>query len=146
MKQAAITVQTLIKAPIEDVWKNWTEPEAVTHWNNASDEWYTSWFLNDLQPGGKFVSRVEVRDDNVGFDFEGHYDVIEPNKTIEYHTNEGRKVKITFESDGYVTMLIETFDVETEHAVELQRKGWQAVLDNFKKYTEEQVRKELLML
>ena len=131
-----LSVQAIINAPIDIVWKNWTEPETITRWNYASDDWHTPWAKNDLRVGGKFVSRMEAKDGSFGFDFEGIYDAVITNEHIEYHLGDGRKVKITFSEKAKETKVIEVFDAETTNPIELQRQGWQAILDNFKKYTE----------
>ena len=136
ISNTAITVQTTVNAPVEKVWKFWTEPGHIVHWNNASDDWHTPRVENDLKVGGKFSARMEAKDGSFGFDFGGEYtDVIEQ-KTIGYVLGDGRKVRIDFSPEGNATKVIETFDAENTHPVEVQRGGWQAILDNFKKYTE----------
>jgi uncharacterized protein YndB with AHSA1/START domain len=135
-EKTIISVQAKINAPIEKVWKNWTNPETIMLWNNASDEWFTPRAENDLRVGGKFLSRMESKDGRSGFDFEGVYDAVIVNEFIEYHTTDGRKVKITFLNKGKETRMFENFEAETTNSLELQRGGWQAILNNFKKYTE----------
>ena len=132
----AITVQTTVNAPIEKVWKFWTDPGHIIHWNNASDDWHTPRAENDLRVGGKFSARMEAKDGSFGFDFGGDYTNVVEHKTIEYTMGDGRKVKIDFFSEGNSTKVVETFDAENTHSVEMQRSGWQAILNNFKKYTE----------
>jgi len=132
----AITVQTTVNAPVEKVWKFWTEPGHIIHWNNASDDWHTPRAENDLRVGGKFSARMEAKDGSFGFDFGGDYTNVVEHKTIEYILGDGRKVKIDFSSEGNTTKVVETFDAENTHPIEVQRGGWQAILDNFKKYTE----------
>ena len=132
----AITVQTTVNAPIEKVWKFWTEPGHIIHWNNASDDWHTPRAENDLRVGGKFSARMEAKDGSFGFDFSGDYTNVVEHKTIEFKMGDGRKVKIDFSSEGNATKVVETFDAENTHSVEMQKSGWQAILDNFKKYTE----------
>jgi uncharacterized protein YndB with AHSA1/START domain len=136
-EKTVITVQASVKAPLEIVWKKWTTPEDIIHWNNASDEWHTPRAKNDLRPGGKFVSRMEAKDGSSGFDFEGIYDVVKVHEYIEYHLADERSVKITFKSNGRETEIVESFDPEQTNSYELQRAGWQSILNNFKKYTEE---------
>jgi uncharacterized protein YndB with AHSA1/START domain len=131
-----ITVEATVNVPIAKVWDYWTMPEHIKKWNNASDDWHTTHAENDLQVGGKFLSRMEAKDGSFGFDFEGIYDVIEKHKTIAYSLEDGRKVKTTFKSEGNTTNINTIFDAETENPVELQQGGWQAILNNFKKYTE----------
>ena len=132
----AITVEATVKSPIEKVWKFWTAPEHITKWNNASDDWHTPRAENDLRAGGKFLSRMEAKDGSFGFDFGGMYDEVITNKLIAYTMGDGRKAKITFESNGTETKVTETFEAESENPIEMQRGGWQAILNNFKKYTE----------
>ena len=98
-----ITVQTIVNAPIDKVWKNWNNPNDIVKWNNASDDWHTTKAENDLRIGGKFLSRMEAKDGSMGFDFEGVYDAIKTNEHIEYTISDGRKVKISFSSqDGKI--------------------------------------------
>jgi uncharacterized protein YndB with AHSA1/START domain len=134
--KSLITVQTIIDAPIEMVWKNWTSPAAIIKWNTASDDWHTTKAENDLRIGGKFLSRMEAKDGTEGFDFVGIYDNVKTNELIEYTLEDDRKVKITFTPENGKTKVIETFEAESENSLELQFGGWQAILDNFKKYTE----------
>lgn len=131
-----ITVETTVNAPEAKIWQYWTEPEHITKWNNASDDWHTPRAENDLKAGGRFNFRMEARDGSMGFDFQGTYDKVEPNKQIAYTIGDGRKVNITFEPEGKSTKIVETFEAETTHSVDMQRDGWQAILNNFKKYTE----------
>lgn len=135
-EKTKITVQTVINAPIGKVWKAWTNPEDIRRWNNASEDWHTTRVENDLKAGGKFLSRMEAKDGSDGFDFEGVYDVIIENERIEYTLGDERKVEITFTDRGDTTEIIETFEAESEYSHEMQQGGWQAILDNFRKYTE----------
>jgi uncharacterized protein YndB with AHSA1/START domain len=131
-----ITVENTVKAPIEKVWEFWTRPQHIEKWNNASDDWHTPHAENDLRVGGKFVSRMEAKDGSFGFDFGGVYDVVKENECIEYTLGDGRKVKTFFTPTGNETKVAETFETESTHPVEIQKNGWQAILDSFKKYTE----------
>lgn len=133
----AITVVTLIKAPIEKVWRSWTEPIHITRWNFASNDWWAPRATNDLTKGGKFSFRMEAKDGSFGFDLEGVYDRVEIQKRIDYTLSDGRKVMVEFVIDGSACKVVEEFEAETENSEELQRAGWQAILDNFKKYVEE---------
>lgn len=133
-----ITVENTITAPVETVWNLWTTPEHITRWNNASEDWHSPFAENDLRAGGKFLSRMEARDGSFGFDFTGVYDDVKTNELIAYTMEDGRKVHITFTGDGNETKVTETFEAEGENPVEMQRAGWQAILDNFKKYAEAQ--------
>ena len=132
-----ITVETTVQAPVEKVWKYWTEPTHITKWNSASDDWHTPYAENDLRVGGKFLSRMEAKDGSFGFDFGGIYDDVILHEVIAYTLGDGRKVKITFKGKENETEVIVTFDAETENPIELQQQGWQAILDNFKKYVEQ---------
>jgi len=131
-----ITVAATVNAPVEKVWKTWTSPEHITRWNNASDDWHTPRADNDLRVGGKFNTRMEAKDGSFGFDFWGVYDEIKPNELIAYTLGDDRKVIISFTSNGNTTDVTETFEAESTNPVEMQKGGWQAILDNFKKYTE----------
>ena len=134
--KTTITVSATVNAPIENVWKHWTTPESITQWNNASDDWHSPHADNDLRPRGKFCFRMEAKDGSVGFDFWGIYDSVVVNKFISYTMGDGRKAEITFTNKNNAVKITETFEAETENSIELQRGGWQAILDNFKKYTE----------
>ena len=136
IKKQSITVQTTIKAPIDKVWKFWTLPEHIIHWNNASADWHTPRAENDLRVGGKFLSRMEAKDGSEGFDFGGVYETVKTNELIEYKMDDGRKVRIDFTSNSNEIKVIERFEAEVIHSIEMQRGGWQSILDNFKKYTE----------
>lgn len=134
--KTAITVSNTIHAPIEKVWEYWTQPGHIRQWNNASDDWHTPHAENDLRTGGKFLIRMEARDGSAGFDFSGTYDMVKNKESIRYTLGDGRKVDIRFTDNGADTQIEETFDAENQNAIEMQRDGWQAILDNFKKYAE----------
>lgn len=131
-----ISVETTLKAPVTKVWEYWTKPEHIVKWNQASDDWHTTSAENDLRTGGKFSSRMEAKDGSFGFDFGGIYDKINENESIEYTLNDDRKVQISFTISGGETKIIELFEAEDTNSLEMQKYGWQAILDNFKKYTE----------
>jgi uncharacterized protein YndB with AHSA1/START domain len=135
-EKTLITVENTVNAPVEKVWECWTKPEHITKWNNASDDWHTPWAKVDFREGGNFVARMEAKDGSFGFDFGGVYDVIRENEYIEYTMGDGRKVKINFTAKGNTTKVVESFEAEETNSVELQKVGWQAIMDNFKKYTE----------
>lgn len=134
--QTKVTVQTVIQAPVEKVWRCWTEPDHITKWNQASDDWHAPYAENDLRVGGKFLTRMEAKDGSFGFDFGGVYDEVKLHEVISYTLGDGRKVDITFIDLGNETKVVETFDAESTHPVEYQQAGWQAIMDSFKKYTE----------
>ena len=136
-EKTTISVHTKINAPIEMVWKYWTTPKDIMKWNNASDDWHTPFATNDLRPGGIFNCRMEAKDGSMGFDFEGVYETVLVNRQLDYVLGDERKVSITFTAKDNNTEMKETFDAESENSLELQRNGWQAILNNFKKYAEE---------
>lgn len=136
MKNQAITVKTVIEAPLEKVWKSWTTPEDITKWCQASDDWHAPHAENDLRAGGRFVTTMAAKDGSMSFDFGGVYTEVVHHKTIAYKIDDGRTVKISFDDQGGRTIVTETFEIENANPAEMQRAGWQAILDNFKKYTE----------
>ena len=129
---------------VKAVWKYWNSPEDIKQWNNASDDWHTPHAEVDLREGGRFSSRMEARDGSAGFDFEGVYNKIEVNREIEYTIADGRKVNVRFFPEGVNTKVVESFEAESQNSVEMQRQGWQAILNNFKKYVEAQTKNKLL--
>jgi uncharacterized protein YndB with AHSA1/START domain len=131
-----ITVEANIEAPVEKVWKLWTDPKHIIRWNNPSPEWHTPRAESDLRPGGNFLSRMEARDGSMGFDFGGVYDEVKPNQLVAYTIGDGRKVEVTFKSNGNTTHVVETFEAEGTNTIEMQRAGWQGIMNNFKKYAE----------
>jgi uncharacterized protein YndB with AHSA1/START domain len=132
-----ITVQSTINASIDKVWEFWTLPEHITKWSFASPDWHTPYAENDLREGGKFKSTMAAKDGSMSFDFGGEYTLVEKNKAIEYVLEDGRKVEITFTETQNGVEIIESFDPETQNPEEMQRGGWQAILDNFKSYVEQ---------
>jgi uncharacterized protein YndB with AHSA1/START domain len=131
-----ITVKTTINASIDKVWNFWTLPEHITKWSFASPDWHTPYAENDLREGGKFKSTMAAKDGSMSFDFEGEYTLVKQNEAIEYLMADGRKVEISFNKTPNGVEVIESFDPETQNPEEMQRGGWQAILDNFKSYVE----------
>jgi uncharacterized protein YndB with AHSA1/START domain len=131
-----IIVETTVNTSVKKTWDAWTNPINIIQWNSASDDWHTTKAENDLRPGGAFISRMEAKDGSFGFDFSGIYDKVILNQLIEYTLADDRKVSVTFHDFGEFTKIIEVFEAETENTVELQKTGWQAILDNFKKHAE----------
>lgn len=134
--KTTITVQVTVNSPVEKAWKIWNAPEHIIKWCTASPDWHTPRAENDLRPGGRLFSRMEAKDGSAGFDFAATYTDIVNHKTIAYTMEDGRNVKITFSTDGKTTTLVETFDAENENPVEMQREGWQAILNSFKAHVE----------
>jgi uncharacterized protein YndB with AHSA1/START domain len=131
----SITIETIINQSIENTWIHWTTPEHIINWNFASDDWHSPKATNDLKIGGKFNYKMAAKDGSVEFDFEGYYTNVIIHEKIAYDIG-GRNVYIEFIEIGNQTKIIETFDAENENSIELQRNGWQAILNNFKKYSE----------
>lgn len=131
-----ITVQSTVNAPVVKAWKTYNTPADIMQWNNASDDWHTPKAENDLRAGGSFSYTMAAKDGSFSFDFAGIYDDIKKNELVAYTIADGRKVTTTFEPIGNATKVTTTFEAENQNSIELQRTGWQAILDNFKKYTE----------
>ncbi len=131
-----ITVSTTVSAPIEKVWSYWNEPEHMVVWDTGSPDWHTPHVVNDLTVGGKFDVRMEAKDGSAAFNFIGTYTTIVPHERIEYTIEDGRKVVVTFETTDNGIRVTETFDPENINSDELQRQGWQGILDNFKAHVE----------
>ena len=132
-----ITVETLVAAPVERVWRAYTTPADITRWNAASDDWHTPHATVDLRPGGSFVWRMEAKDGSAGFDFAGTYTEVAEHDRLAYDFGD-RKAEVTFRSVPGGTAVRVTFDPETTHPLDQQRQGWQAILDNFKRHVEAQ--------
>ena len=130
-----ITIETIVNESVEKVWTFYTDPVHITKWNHASDDWHSPRATNDLRVGGTFSSRMEAKDGSMGFDFAGTYDEVEVHKVIAYHMLD-RKVRVVFTEMGNSTHVVVTFDPETQNPIEMQKGGWQSILDNFRKYTE----------
>lgn len=135
-EKTSITVQAIIDAPLDVVWKNWTTLSNIVKWNFALDSWHSPRAENDLRSGGSFLSRMEAKDGSAGFDFGGTYTKVVTYKVIKYTIGDGRKVRIKFTPKDGRTKVVETFEAEKLNPVEMQHSSWQAILDNFKKYTE----------
>lgn len=131
-----IDIETRVNADLDTVWKTWNNPEDIKQWNAASDDWHTTRSTVDLREGGKFSSRMEAKDGSFGFDFEGTYTRVEPRKLIEYRLGDEREVRVEFIPQGDGVLVKSAFDAESENPAEMQRAGWQAILDNFARYTE----------
>lgn len=132
----AITVQTVVNAPMDKVWECWNKPEHITGWAFASDDWEAPAAENDLRTGGRFKTRMVAKDKSAGFDFGGVYTDVKEHRLMEYDMDDGRHVKVEFTKSPRGVEVTETFEPENTFPVEMQRSGWQAILDNFKKYVE----------
>jgi len=131
-----ITVKARIKLPLEKVWQYWSAPEHVVKWNHASDDWHSPRAENDLREGGRFLYRMEARDGSAGFDFSGRYTRVKDYQQIDFTMDDNRTVAISFSEQNDSTEIVETFEAEATNPTEMQRQGWQSILDNFKKYSE----------
>jgi uncharacterized protein YndB with AHSA1/START domain len=136
-EQTTITIETMIQSPIQKVWEFWTEPEHITKWAFASNDWEAPHAENDLTIGGKFKTVMSAKDKSASFDFTGTYTNVKVHELIEYDIDDGRHVKVLFEQLLGGIRIIETFEPEKINSKEAQAKGWQAILDNFKKYSED---------
>jgi uncharacterized protein YndB with AHSA1/START domain len=131
-----ITIDTTIAAPVERVWEAFTTPADIVQWNFASDDWCCPDAKVDLRVGGAYKARMEANDGSFGFDFEGVYEEVVPSNAITLAMSDGRKTRTTFEPFRTSTRVTTVFDAENENSVEMQRDGWQAILDNFKRHVE----------
>jgi uncharacterized protein YndB with AHSA1/START domain len=132
----SITIETTVQAPVEKVWKCWNEPEHIMQWCQASDDWHAPHAENDPRTGGKFTTTMAAKDGSFSFDFGGVYDQVIEHQLIEYTMGDGRKAKVVFTPEGDATKVVETFDMEDQNPEEMQREGWKAILESFRKHTE----------
>lgn len=131
-----ITVETIVNAPIARVWKAWTDPADIVRWNFASPDWHCPSAHVDLRVGGVYGSRMEAKDGSFGFDFGATISALEPEALLQYDIGDGRKVDVRFVQTAAGVQVTESFDAEDENSAEMQRQGWQAILDNFRKHVE----------
>ncbi len=136
MEATKFLVHATITADKQKAWDYYTKPEYKTKWNFASDDWHCPSATNDLRVGGKYSARMEAKDGSSGFDFEATYDEIIPGESFQYTMPDGRRVNVSFEKSGSQTEVKVLFDAETVNSIELQKGGWQMILDNYKKFTE----------
>lgn len=136
MTKQQITIKTTIDAPVERVWEAYTTPADITRWNFASDEWCCPSAEADLKVGGAYKARMEAKDGSLGFDFEAVYDEVEPNKALTLVMTDGRKARTTFVTTENGTEVTTVFDAEDQNSIAMQRDGWQAILNNFKRHAE----------
>lgn len=135
-KPQRITVAAEINAPLEKVWNAWSNPEAIKQWNQASADWHTTEAENDLSEGGQFRYHMAAKDGSAGFDLKGTYVAIDEFEYIEYELEDGRQVGISFNEEDGITSVTETFEAENQHSPELQQQGWQAIMNSFKQFVE----------
>ena len=133
-----ITIETTVQANLEKAWNCYTEPDHITKWNFASDDWQCPWAENDLRVGGKYRARMEAKDGSFGFEFEAVYDEIDHHALLRYTMPDGREVKTTFDEHDGMVHVKTIFDAENQNPVEMQQEGWQAILNNYKKHVEQE--------
>lgn len=136
MAAKKIRIEVVVGASPEQVWECWTVPDHITKWNAASDDWHTPWATNDLRVGGAYRFRMEARDGSAGFDFGGTYTLVNPRERLRSRLEDGRHVDVRFLPEGSGVRIVEEFESEESNSPEVQRSGWQAILDNFRKYVE----------
>ena len=131
-----ITVEATVNASVENAWNLWTEPDHIIKWCQASPEWHVPKAENDLRIGGRFTTTMAAKDGSMSFDFGGMYTSLVKNNFIAYTIDDGRKVEVTFSPTGDSTFISETFEMEDANPSEMQKGGWQAILESFKSYAE----------
>lgn len=135
-QKTTVTVETIVQSPMEKLWEYWTEPEHVVKWAFASDDWEAPHAENDVRVGGKFKTVMAAKDKSTSFDFTGAYTRVKIPELLEYDMDDGRHVKVEFAELAQGVRIVETFEPEKTNPEEMQKSGWQAILDNFKKYVE----------
>ncbi len=131
-----ITISTTTSASVERAWQAFTTPADITRWNFANDDWCCPNADVDLKVGGAYKARMEAKDKSFGFDFEAVYEEVEPHKAVTLLMSDGRRARTTFEAVGAATKVTTIFDAEAQNSLEMQRNGWQAILDNFRRHIE----------
>lgn len=131
-----ISIETVVNAPVDSVWRAWTTPDDIVQWNAANVEWHTPNATIDLRAGGSFNYRMEAKDGSMGFDFTGRFTKVVENHVIEFVMDDDRVVMVEFVTAANGVTVRETFDAESENEAEMQRQGWQAILNNFAKHVE----------
>ncbi|HNS11441.1 MAG TPA: SRPBCC family protein [Bacteroidia bacterium] len=135
-EKTKISIEVRLNIPLNKAWDVWTKPEHIVNWNFASEDWQCPKAEVDLRVGGKFTSRMEAKDGSFGFDFSGEFDKIKAKELLEYTLEDGRKVKVEFREESAETIVNESFEPENENPLDMQRQGWQMILNNYKKYAE----------
>lgn len=137
MDTTKITIQAVVAADRQKVWNCYTQPEHITKWNFAADTWHCPAASNDMRVGGKYLARMEAKDGSFAFDFEAVYNEIVDGEKFTYTMPDNREIQVSFEKMDDKTRVTVTFDPENVNPVDLQRDGWQSILDNFRRYAEE---------
>ncbi len=136
MHFSQIKIEAMISGDIQHIWDAWTKPEHITQWNFASDDWCCPRATNELKKGGRYVARMEAKNGSFGFDFEAIYNEVIPLKKIDMTMPDGRRAITSFENLDACTRVTTVFDAENQHSLDMQREGWQSILNNFKTYVE----------
>uniref|UniRef100_UPI00404AE189 SRPBCC domain-containing protein n=1 Tax=Gelidibacter sp. TaxID=2018083 RepID=UPI00404AE189 len=136
MNTKTITIDCVIKNNIQNVWNAYTEPQHIVNWNFASDDWHSPKAENDLKVGGTYCTRMEAKDGSFGFDFKAVYDEVQAQKSLKMTLEDSRKVTTLFESMDNAVKVTTSFEAENQNPIDIQKAGWQAILNNFKNYTE----------
>lgn len=131
-----ITIKTQVKGDVEQVWNAYTNPQHIINWNFATPEWHCPAATNDLRIGGEYLARMEAKDGSFGFDFKAIYKELTPEQSFVYVLEDGREVSVSFIPQVDTTEIVIVFDPESQNPIEMQQAGWQAILDNFKRYAE----------
>ncbi|MBS9525816.1 SRPBCC domain-containing protein [Litoribacter alkaliphilus] len=135
-KLALVKLTVSIKAPLSQVWGSWTSAEHIVNWNFASEDWHCPKAKLELRSGGEFSYHMAAKDGSQAFDFKGEFEEVVPMQMIKFHLDDGRKVQVHFKQMKDHVEIVEEFEAESSHSIEMQRQGWQAILENFKVYTE----------
>ena len=136
MTTQKITISTMTSASVEHAWRAFTTPADITRWNFAHHDWCCPSAEVDLRVGGAYKARMEAKDKNFGFDFEAVYEEVERHKAVTLAMSDGRRARTTFEAFRGGTKVTTVFDAEAQNSIEMQRSGWQAILDNFRRHIE----------
>lgn len=136
MEYQKINITATINAPIAQVWDAYNNPKDIVNWNQASPEWHCPSSENDLRVGGRFKNKMAAKDGSFQFDFEGTYTEVTPHNSISYVLGDERTVDTTFTDENGSTKMDISFDAEGSNPADMQREGWQAILNSFKQYVE----------
>lgn len=131
-----ISIEAHVSAPIQRVWDCYVQPADIVQWTFASDDWHAPRAESDLRPGGRFTTLMAAKDGSFSFEFAGEFTRVEPPHALNYRMDDGRQVEIQFQEAGGLTHVGLQFEPEGENPEEMQREGWQAILDNFRRYVE----------
>lgn len=126
-----IAIETFVPVSPQAAWDAYTDPAAITQWNFASPDWCCPSADVDLRQGGRHVARMEARDGSMGFDFGGTYEAVEAPSSLVLKLDDGRVARTTFSAEEGGTRVRTVFDPESMNPVEMQRDGWQSILDNY---------------